>query len=78
MRLISNDCGINASYEDSCLCIIEDEKKNEYSIGLRNIDFRGCLLLATYNSREDAESEMKEIIIAGQTCGKNDPYIFKR
>lgn len=74
MRLISNDYGINASYEDSCLCIIEDESKNEYAIGLRNTDLRGYLPLAVYNSREDAESEMKEIIKAGQTWGKNDPY----
>lgn len=74
MRLISNDYGINASYEDSCLCIIEDESKNEYAIGLRNTDLRGYLPLATYDSRENAESEMKEIIKAGQTFGKNNPY----
>lgn len=74
MRLVSNDYGINASYEDSCLCIIEDESKNEYAIGLRNTDLRGYLPLATYDSREDAELEMKSIITTGQTCGKNDPY----
>ncbi len=74
MRLISNDYGINASYEDSCLCIIEDESKNEYAIGLRNTDLRGYLPLVVYNSREDAESEIKKIITAGQIYGKNDPY----
>ena len=75
MRLISKDYGINANYENSCLCIIEDESNKQYAIGLRSIDLKGYLPLAIYDSREDAESEMKDIISAGESGAEKVYYI---
>ena len=77
MRVISSDYTINASYENSLFCVIEDEANNEYYIGIRNSSLTSYLPIATYSTKEAAVNAMKQLVDYGNSSlNSNTKYVI--
>ena len=78
MRVISQDGAINTPYEGNMFCIINDEAKEEYLIGVRNNNLTAYMSLATYKSSADAKKAFDALIVAGEkSVIPNGTFQFK-
>ena len=77
MRVFSPDYTINASYENSLFCVIDDEANKEYMVGVRNNNLTGYLPLATYSNKEDAVAEIRRMATTAISA-PNSNYVIKK
>ena len=77
MRIISQDNHINISYENSFLCVVEDDNDEDYHVAVRTPSFQGYMPLATYKTEAEAMKVFNDMKIAAQTSLQNFPYQLK-
>ena len=79
MRVISSDNTISISYENSFLCVVEeDNSENSFHIAVRTPSLQTYMPLATYNTKEEAMAEFKRMIeFASSIIGANSIFYLR-
>ena len=77
MRVISQDKTVNVQYEGNMFCVINDEEEKEYLVAVRNNNLTGFMPLATYQTKQEAQTAFDSLIDAGETFnGHNSAFKF--